>query len=114
MVHLLALIGSCWIFKILLQTGVLTMNKQKILETVAKVRNVIPGHPRNYNTSTTNRLHKMLDEVVSAVGEPEEVLEKSERSLEEHIIAHLLLREKEKKVKTLSEKAKVVISSLDE
>jgi len=114
MIELLAVIGCCWIVKILWKSGVLTMNKQKVLAAISEVRNSIGGGVRSNYPDNTADIHAALDDVVAAVSEPGKVLEKSEQTLEEHIIAHLLLREQEKKREELAKRAKNAIKSIEE
>jgi len=89
-------------------------DKQKVLAAISNVRRTITPSMRENYSHTVAGLHTALDDVVAAVSEPSEVLQKSEISLEEHIIAHLLLREQQKKREELSAKAKATIERLEE
>lgn len=89
------------------------MNKEKVLAAISDVRSkIVPGIRDNYPNGTAT-IHKALDDVIAAVTEPDKVLQRSEQSLEEHIIAHLLLRKQEKERAELAEKAKEVIKDIE-
>jgi len=106
--NVFAVIGLCWIVKILWKSGVLTMNKQKVLAEIKRARF---HYQKGYSS---HGMHEILDDVVSAVCESDKSLQKSEQSLEEHIIAHLLTIKQEKERETLATKAKKAIESLAE
>ncbi len=90
------------------------MDKQKVLAAIAKVRGgIVPALGQDW-PKTVKSLHDSLDEVIAAVGEPEKVLEKSEQSLEEHIVTHLLLRKQQEEHSQVAQKAKKVIEQLEQ
>lgn len=113
MIEILALIGCCWIIKGLWKTGVLTMDKKKVLAAISGVRKSISDGIKGDYPNGTAAIHASLDEVIAAVAEPDKVLENSEQSLEEHIVAHLLLRKREKERSQLAQKAKEVIGQIE-